>query len=105
MPAPPPYGSSSACAARSGVVSRYEKSLRSSSVPSTVATGRCSVSHAYACGTRVKTSSCTGRRRLRLALARETGRHHDPAGVEIDGENALLHHRQRKPRVELDHVV
>jgi hypothetical protein len=30
-------------------------------LPSTVATGRCSVSHANACGTSVKTSSCISR--------------------------------------------
>src|SRR2546423_11730922 len=104
MPAPPPYGSSSTCPARSGVVSRYEKSRRSSSVPRTDATGRCSVSHANACGTRVKTSSCTGRA-LRLARLYETGRDDDASGLEIVFADALPHHRQREAGVELENVV
>ena len=47
-------------------------------MPSTVATGRCSVSQAKACGTRVKTSSCTGSK-LRLARGCETGGDEDHA--------------------------
>src|SRR5204863_9897190 len=104
IPAPPPYGSSSTWAARSGVVSRYENSRRSSSVPRTVATGRCSVSHANACGTRVKTSSCTGRA-LRLASAPKTWCNHDLPAVEVHGDHALLDHRQQEAGVELEHVV
>src|SRR5712671_3881310 len=105
MPAPPPYGSSSTCAARSGVVSRYEKRRRSSSVPRMVATGLCSVSHAKAYGTRVKTSSCTGERTRLASGACKPGRDHDPAVREIDHADAVLHHREGKPGVELQHVV
>src|ERR1043165_7114347 len=104
MPAPPPYGSSSTGPALSGVVSRYEKSLRSSSPPSTVATGRCSVSQAKACGTSVKTSSCTGER-PRLARGNETRCDEDRAVRQVDRTNAVLDHRQVEPRVQLEDVV
>ena len=64
----------------SGVVSRYEKSRRSSSPPSTAATGRCSVSHAKACGTRVKTS----RRKGGQSGVGEAGRDKDTSRLEVD---------------------
>src|SRR2546430_502204 len=105
MPAPPPYGSSSTCAARSGVVSRYEKRRRSSSVPRTVATGRCSVSQAKACGTRVKTSSCTGERPRLASRPGKAGSDRDTPGDKIDHAHTVLHHRQGDPGVELEHVV
>src|SRR5829696_3300185 len=102
MPAPPPYGSSSTCPARRGVVSRYEKRRRLSSVPSTPARGRCSVSQAKACGTRVKTSSCTERR---IRLAAETRSDDDPAVLEVNLQHAVLDHRQGERSVELEYVI
>src|SRR5581483_268513 len=101
MPAPPPYGSSSTCPLRSGVKSRYEKRRRSSCDPSTVATGRCSVSHANACGTSVKTSSCiSGGSLVGIALCDD-----DAAPGEVDRAHALLDHRQEQLVRELEHVV
>src|SRR5262245_34354411 len=105
MPAPPPYGSSSTCPARSGVVSRYENRRRSSSPPRTPASGRCSVSQAKAWGTSVNTSSC---RDKGFRLARGVGEscgNHDAAFVEIDLPHAVLDHRQCEARVQLEHVV
>src|SRR5262245_8624663 len=104
IPAPPPYGSSSTWPARSGGVSRYENRRRSSSAPRTAATGRRSVSHGNAWGTRGVTASCTGGEVTldRVDVAR---RPEDPGVFEVDPTNALLHHRQRHAGVKLEHVV
>ena len=65
---------------------------RSSSFPSTVATGRCSVSQANACGRSVKTSSC--KLRTRLVGPVEPGVDNDSARLEVDLLDAGPHERQ-----------